>query len=512
MGGPSAPYAQSERGDWYDGPLPAARVRGTGLSVLLHAGGTGAVPQAPADGGQASALCRHVQVPLRRGARRADRERIEADAALRGAEGRDHRVRRSRARAAEVRVERHRRLHHPARGRYVRVLLLQRRRRLGDGRHARAARRRPSHQHAAAADAARCAGTAPAGLRTRRPAGGCGRSAAVQAARQHQRAGIPRARVSSGRAPQSSVPSGPHGRRRGLAAARATCRRISARSISAGLRRASRRRSSCTGRRRRCSACRPPTSAPGSASPDAADFVELVRHNVVLPADAAPWIAVVRGELPPLGPEERRIVAAAGPEFFAAAAQALDESGADFAALAETSEGAHGTQGGRALHAAAGGAHRQTHGPELAPLLKLMPRETARRRLRDSCSQSIIRSPAEKAEFKPLQRRRSAHVRLRHHRVRLHPHRPCAHAHGLRPGAAVPALARPEGHLCPQHHRHRRQDHSARGGERRGLGRARAPLHGRDARGLRAARARAAGHRAARHRVHPRDHRDDADA
>src|SRR5580658_746803 len=59
---------------------------------------------------------------------------------------------------------------------------------------------------------------------------------------------------------------------------------------------------------------------------DAADFVELVRHNVVLPADAAPWMAVLRGELPPAGPEELSIVAAAGPEFFAAAAQALDES------------------------------------------------------------------------------------------------------------------------------------------------------------------------------------------
>ena len=59
---------------------------------------------------------------------------------------------------------------------------------------------------------------------------------------------------------------------------------------------------------------------------DPAEFVELVRHNVVLPADAAPWRAVVRGELPPLGEDEQRIVAAAGPEFFAAAAAAFDQS------------------------------------------------------------------------------------------------------------------------------------------------------------------------------------------
>src|ERR1700691_2757627 len=66
---------------------------------------------------------------------------------------------------------------------------------------------------------------------------------------------------------------------------------------------------------------------------DAADFVELVRHNVVLPADAAPWMAVVRGELPPLGSGELSIVAAAGPEFFAAATGALEESGQEFASL-----------------------------------------------------------------------------------------------------------------------------------------------------------------------------------
>jgi glutamyl-tRNA synthetase len=35
---------------------------------------------------------------------------------------------------------------------------------------------------------------------------------------------------------------------------------------------------------------------------DSPAFVELVRHNVVLPADAAPWRAVVRGELGTLGP------------------------------------------------------------------------------------------------------------------------------------------------------------------------------------------------------------------
>jgi hypothetical protein len=66
---------------------------------------------------------------------------------------------------------------------------------------------------------------------------------------------------------------------------------------------------------------------------DPPEFVELVRHNVVLPADAAPWRAVVRGDLPPLGQDEERVIAAAGPEFFAAAAAAFDQSSSDLKTL-----------------------------------------------------------------------------------------------------------------------------------------------------------------------------------
>ena len=115
--------------------------------------------------------------------------------------------------------------------------------------------------------------------------------------------------------------------------------------------------------------------------PDSTAFVELVRHNVVLPADAEPWISVVRGELPPLGAEEQRVVAAAGHAFFAAAAAALDRSGPDLhalAALLKQETGRGGAQLYMPLRVALTG---KTHGPELAPILKLMPLETARRRL-----------------------------------------------------------------------------------------------------------------------------------
>jgi glutamyl-tRNA synthetase len=75
------------------------------------------------------------------------------------------------------------------------------------------------------------------------------------------------------------------------------------------------------------------------------------------------------------------VVAAAGQAFFAAAAAALDRSGPDLhalAALLKQETGRGGAQLYMPLRVALTG---RTHGPELAPILKLMPAETARRRL-----------------------------------------------------------------------------------------------------------------------------------
>ena len=103
------------------------------------------------------------------------------------------------------------------------------------------------------------------------------------------------------------------------------------------------------------------------------------------------------------------------------------------------------------------------------------------------CSKSIIRSRGEKEEFKPLRAERGAHVRVRHDRVRLHPHRPCAHADGVRSGAALPArAAATRSPTCATSPTSTTRSSSARrenGEDWRG---ARAALHRGDARGLRA--------------------------
>jgi nondiscriminating glutamyl-tRNA synthetase len=121
---------------------------------------------------------------------------------------------------------------------------------------------------------------------------------------------------------------------------------------------------------------------------DSADFVELVRHNVVLPADAAPWRTVVRGDLPPLGREEENVIAAAGPEFFAVAAHAFDQSPSDLKYLTKILKQRTGRKGADLFMPLRVALTGQAHGPELGVLLKLMSPETARRRLESHAQNS----------------------------------------------------------------------------------------------------------------------------
>jgi len=123
-------------------------------------------------------------------------------------------------------------------------------------------------------------------------------------------------------------------------------------------------------------------------SGDPVDFIELVRHNVVLPADADPWRAVVYGDLPPLGEHEQSIIAAAGPGFFAAAAAAHEQSPTDLKTLTKILKERTGRKGAELYMPLRVALTGQTHGPELGPLLKLMPLKTALRRLESHAQNS----------------------------------------------------------------------------------------------------------------------------
>ena len=124
-----------------------------------------------------------------------------------------------------------------------------------------------------------------------------------------------------------------------------------------------------------------PAIAPLPPGLDPAAFVELVRHNVVLPADAAPWASAVYGRLAPLAPEARAVVEAAGAEFFKVALRAYDAAPGDWKSLTAAVKQATGKSGAALFMPLRVALTGQSHGPELAPLLKLMPAELARERL-----------------------------------------------------------------------------------------------------------------------------------
>jgi len=110
-------------------------------------------------------------------------------------------------------------------------------------------------------------------------------------------------------------------------------------------------------------------------------FIELIRHNVVLPADATPWLAAVEGELPPLGEAERDVIAAAGPEFFLAAVDALAVAGQDLKMLTKLLKERTGRKGPDLFMPLRVALTGRLHGPELGPMLNLIPLATVRRRL-----------------------------------------------------------------------------------------------------------------------------------
>jgi nondiscriminating glutamyl-tRNA synthetase len=117
------------------------------------------------------------------------------------------------------------------------------------------------------------------------------------------------------------------------------------------------------------------------AADDSSEFVDLVRHNVILPADAEAWRRVVNGELEPLAAEEDRVVAAAGVDFFSAALSAYEFSNGDLKLLTQQLKQQTGRKGPDLFMPLRVALTGRAHGPELALLLKLMSPDTVRRRL-----------------------------------------------------------------------------------------------------------------------------------
>jgi glutamyl-tRNA synthetase len=120
IGGPSAPYSQAERGEFYRTLFAQLEMNDQAYPCYCTAEELELSRKLQRMSGKPpryAGTCRHLT-----SAQRAERE-------ARGLGGRSgHRVHRHGARAAAIRIERYRRLHHSARQRHFGILLLQRRR------------------------------------------------------------------------------------------------------------------------------------------------------------------------------------------------------------------------------------------------------------------------------------------------------------------------------------------------------------------------------------------------
>lgn len=102
-------------------------------------------------------------------------------------------------------------------------------------------------------------------------------------------------------------------------------------------------------------------------------FFEAIRPNIEFPADVGPWADVVFGDLPEASPDVNQVMREAGADFFAAAAAAYDKTGADLKTLVRELSQATGRKGPAIYMPLRAALTAQTHGPELGPLLKLIP-------------------------------------------------------------------------------------------------------------------------------------------
>lgn len=128
-----------------------------------------------------------------------------------------------------------------------------------------------------------------------------------------------------------------------------------------------------------------PPGLPASRLPE---LVEVVRDNVVVPADIDAWIERLSAAEPVLGPEEREVLAGAGEGFYGEALAQLacePEGFKPFATAVGKATGTKGRQLFMPLRIALTGV---AHGPEMARVWNWLGRENCRRRLqaaRDIC-------------------------------------------------------------------------------------------------------------------------------
>jgi glutamyl-tRNA synthetase len=102
-------------------------------------------------------------------------------------------------------------------------------------------------------------------------------------------------------------------------------------------------------------------------------FVNVVRANIELPSDARHWAKVVFGKLDEFEPAALAAIREAGEGFFTEALQVIGHPGTEFKQAVKALGQAAGKKGPALFMPLRAALTGFTHGPELAPMLALLP-------------------------------------------------------------------------------------------------------------------------------------------
>ncbi|HEY0939580.1 MAG TPA: glutamate--tRNA ligase [Steroidobacter sp.] len=124
-----------------------------------------------------------------------------------------------------------------------------------------------------------------------------------------------------------------------------------------------------------------PELPPGLDAQKQVEFVTVVRGNIELPADARAWVKVVFGKLDEFEPAALAAIREAGEGFFTEALQVIGQPGAEFKPAVKALGQATGKKGPGLFMPLRAALTGFTHGPELAPMLALLPAAEIQARL-----------------------------------------------------------------------------------------------------------------------------------
>lgn len=110
-------------------------------------------------------------------------------------------------------------------------------------------------------------------------------------------------------------------------------------------------------------------------------FASAIRHNIEFPSEVRHWTEVVFGKSPQAAPEAMAAIREAGGRFFVAAGELLGRADVEFKQSVRELGQQTGRKGPGLFMPVRAALTGVTHGPELAPLLALIPRDEVLARL-----------------------------------------------------------------------------------------------------------------------------------